>query len=81
MPLGELIVCEVQTPALVGQGQNKCRSKRSDGSAPITSPSRRQLLLAVLPLGLLAVDHDALPQQQDMQTAIAKQTSLLGELP
>ena len=56
---------EVDAPALVRQGQNR---------------SNRQAFLLVEPLGLLPVDHDPLPTQQDVQTAIAEPATLIGQL-
>ena len=75
-----LIVHEVQAPALVGQRQHRRRRPRTNSATTVPSSSDRQLLLAVEPLGLLAVDHHALPPQQDMQPAIAEPAALLRQL-
>jgi hypothetical protein len=68
---------EVQAPSLVGQRQHGRWCPRTDGTTAVPSSSDRQLLLAVKPLGLLAVDHHALAPQQDVQPAIAEPAALL----
>jgi hypothetical protein len=76
-----LIAHEVQAPSLVGQRQHRCRRSRTNGATAVpSSSSDRQLLLAVEPLGLLAVDHHALPSQQDVQPTIAEPAALLRQL-
>src|SRR5690606_32573654 len=47
--------------------------------AAASAPDRQPFLL-VETLGLLAVDHHALPAQQDMETAIAEPPTLGGQL-
>jgi hypothetical protein len=54
------------------------RVPNSTFAAP-ASPDR-QSLLTVKALGLLAVDHHALPAQQDMQATIAEPASLVRQL-
>ena len=71
---------EVQAPTLVGQRQNWGWSPCANGATAITPTPNRQLLFPVEPLGLLAVDHDALPPQQDMQATIAEPAPLLRQL-
>lgn len=44
------------------------------------SSSDPEPFLLVDTLGLLAVDHHALPAQQDVQTAIAEPATLVGQL-
>src|SRR5690606_29656533 len=48
--------------------------------AAAASPSDRQSLLAIEPLGFLPVDHHALPAQQDVQTTIAEPPPLVRQL-
>ena len=70
---------KVKALTLVRQGQN--RSRRSGAnSPPAAAPSpNRQALLTKNTLGLLAVDHHALPAQQDVQASIAEPATLVGK--
>jgi hypothetical protein len=77
---GKLVMHEVQAPALVGERQHRPRRPRADGApSPLPAPDR-QPLLPVDPLRLLAVDRDAVPPQQDVQSAVAETASLAGQL-
>jgi len=48
--------------------------------ASVPSCANRQPFLAVDPLGLLAVDHDAVPAKQDVQSPVAEPPALLRQL-
>lgn len=74
-----LVMYEVQAPALVWQCQHWSRCLGADSMLAGASPPHRQTVLLVEPLGLLPVDHHALPAQQDMQTAIAEPATLVGQ--
>src|SRR5690606_18045096 len=71
---------KVQAPALVRQGEHRRRCPRAHSAPAAASSPDRQPFLTIEPLGLLAVDHNALPAQQDMQTAIAEPATLVGQL-
>ncbi len=75
-----LVMHEVQTPALVGQRQHGGRCPRADGALASLPATYRQTLFAVKPLGLLAVDRDAVPAQQDVKPPIAEPPALLRRL-
>src|SRR5690606_7905479 len=63
---------EVEAPALVRQRQDRSGRSGPHGLPAAAPPPDRQAVLLVATLGLLAVDHHALPAQQDMQTPIAE---------
>ncbi len=76
----QLVVHEVQAPALVGERQHR-RGRPCANRAPSSLPARDcQPFLAVEPLDLLAVDRDAVPAQQDVQTPMAEPPALLRQL-
>ena len=75
-----LVMDKVQAPALVRQRQHRSRCSGPHGSPAAAPPPDCQSFLLIEPLGLLAVDHHALPAQQDMQTAIAEPATLVGQL-
>ena len=50
------------------------------GSRVMISESSYQSFLAIQPLGLLAVDYDAIPTKKYMQAAIAKSTALVRQI-
>src|SRR3546814_10810606 len=79
-PRRHLIVHKVQAPPLVRESKHRSRRPRSNGTLATTAAPDRQPFLLVEALGLLAVDHHALPAQQDMQTAIAEPATLVGQL-
>ena len=70
---------QLEAPALVRQRQHRSRRYGTDSTPAAASSPHRQPFLLVEPLGLLAVDHHALPAQQDMQTAIAEPATLVGQ--
>ena len=79
-PGDELVVDEVQAPALVGKSQHRCRCPRADSALASLPAPDRQPLLAVEPLGLLAVDRDAVPAKQDVEPPVAEPPTLLRQL-
>ena len=79
-PRSQLIVHEVQAPALVGQRQHRGRRPRANGALSSLPATHCQTSLPVAPLGLLAVDRDAIPAQQDMQSSIAEPLTLPRQL-
>jgi len=66
-----LIMDEVEAPALVRQRQHRSRCSGSNSPLAAASSPDPEPFLLVDTLRLLAVDHRALPAQQDVQTAIA----------
>ncbi len=68
---------EVEAPALVRKCQHWGRRSRADNASAAASPPHCQAFLLVEPLGLLAVDHHALPAQQNVQTVIAEPAPLV----
>ena len=71
---------EVKAPALVGQRQNGSRRTGTNCAFALLTPPYDQALLAIQPLGHLAVDRDALTPQQDVQTTITEPAALLCQL-
>src|SRR5690606_26055279 len=71
---------KVEAPTLVRQGEHPSWSSGPDGTPTTASSPDSQSFLPIEPLGLLPVDHHALPAQQDMQTAIAEPATLVGQL-
>ena len=63
-----------------GQRQHRRRRPRANGAPSSLPAPDRQPLLAVEPLGLLAVDRDAVPAKQDVQASIAEPPALLRQL-
>jgi len=77
---GKLVMHEVQPPALVGERPHRPRRPRAHG-APWSLPAPdRQPLLPVEPLRLLAINGDAVPPQQDVQSPVAEPAPLAGQL-
>ena len=66
---GELVVDEVEAPALVGK--HRRGRPRADGAPSSPSTSDRQPFLAVKLLGLLAVDRDPIAPVQDVQPPVS----------
>ena len=65
---------------MVRESKHRSRRPRSNGTLAATSPPDRQPFLLIDALGLLAVDHHALPAQQDVQTTIAEPATLVRQL-
>ena len=59
---------------------HRSRCSGPDSTLAAAPQPHRQTFLTIQPLGLLAVDHHALPAQQDMQTAIAEPAPLVGQI-
>src|SRR5512139_2024560 len=76
----QMLVDEVQAPALVGKRQHRRRCPRADGAPSSLPATHRQPFLAIQPLRLLAVDGDTVPAKQDMQAAITEPPTLLRQL-
>ena len=68
---------EDEAPALVRQGQYRSGRYGEESTLAAASTLHRQAFLLVEVLGLLAVDHDAVSAQQDVQPAIAEPAPLL----
>ena len=77
----ELVVNEVGRPAAIGTLRLRDWRACDRDPTPRPAPANRQALLAVEPLGLLAVHRPALAAQKDMQAAVAKPSPLIRELP
>src|SRR3546814_1315288 len=71
---------KVEAPPLVRQREHRCGRPRTDRPAPVASSPDHQSLLSIQTLGLLPVDHHALPAQQDMQASITEPAALLRQL-
>jgi hypothetical protein len=76
----ELVVDEVQAPALVGERRHRCRRPRACGATSVLPTTHRQTLFAVEPLGLLAINRDAVAAKQDVQPSITEPPALLRQL-
>jgi hypothetical protein len=72
-----LIMHEVQAPALVGQ--RGCRAGANSAFAAL-SAAHRQAFLAIESLGLLAVEHVPIVQQQNVQAAIVEPAALMRQI-
>ncbi len=77
----KLVVNEVGRPAAVGTIRLRDWRARHRDPTPRPAPAYRQALLAVEPLGLLAVHRPALAAQKDMQAAVAKPSPLIRQFP
>src|SRR3546814_5835419 len=71
---------KVEAPPLVRQREHRCGRPRTDRPAPVASSPDHQSLLSIQTLGLLPVDHHALPAQQDVQASITEPAALLRQL-
>jgi hypothetical protein len=74
------IARKVDRPALVAPlGHDQAQAFSLRWSAPMTT-AQRQILRPVQAVGLLAVDHQALPAEQRMQSHLAEPPVLPGEV-
>lgn len=67
---------EVQRPALVGILRNRQRRPGAERTLTAAALPHHQPFLAIEPVELLPVQHDAFPLQQDVQASIAEPPAL-----
>ncbi len=72
---------EVERPALVRQGYHRSWCSGPDSPFAASSSADNQTFLDIEPLRLLAIDHQALAAQQDVQAPVTKPPPLVRQLP
>jgi len=78
--IGELVLHEIHRPSGVGHRLGDKRRAGAEGALAAPPSPDCQTLLAVEPLGALAVHHMAVATQDHMQPPIAEPPVLLGVL-